>query len=364
MSECPQLLACVEAAGGAIGKVVLKSEPGLGRGVYAKEDLKKGDVLFRLPDSLIVTTERALKSSLGQYLGGCCKIVKSGAGEQTVIEAAAGRDGGAAAQESSSSGSSGSGVDTLPELTERSVLYAYVLQARHCAAVTIDLADDEVDCNEYARSLPVSFSTPFAWRAELRLLPAPMDDLDHDGVDLVSELGNLGQHLQEQFAVLKAALASNNHALQQSGQLKVSNWLWAHQAYSSRCFPRSCLSSSAIAATVDETDSQAVESDGVMVPLLDMFNSVEDPSAANWTSNVSWEAERGEACVNCDVAAGSQIFSSFGPKGNRTLLACYGYCRWGNPFERVAIWVSSLRLLSRDEADGDENMRTLQVRCC
>ena len=172
-----------------------------------------------------------------------------------------------------------------------------------------------------------------------------MDDLDHDGVDLVSELGSLGQHLQEQLAILKGALAEGNHALQQAGQLKVTQWLWAHQAYSSRCFPRSCLSSSAIAAETDETLSEgaAAAEDGVMVPLLDMFNSVEDPSAANWTSNVSWEAESGEARVNCDVAQGSQIFSSFGPKGNRTLLACYGYCRWENPFERVAVWVSALR---------------------
>ena len=36
-----------------------------------------------------------------------------------------------------------------------------------------------------------------------------------------------------------------------------------------------------------------------------------------------------------------------------------GYCRWGNPFERVALWVSALRLLSRDEADAEANMATL-----
>lgn len=105
--------------------------------------------------------------------------------------------------------------------------------------------------------------------------------------------------------------------------------------------------------------------------MLDMFNSVEDPSAANWTSNVSWELKldpgpngstegRGEAVLNCAVNRGEQIFSSFGPKGNRTLLGCYGYCRWDNPFERVAIWVSALRLLSRDEDDASENMALLE----
>ena len=402
-SECAALFDWVRAAGGTVGRVHLKTEPGLGRGVYASEDLPKGEVLFSLPDRLIITTERALASSLGQYLAARCKIVKSCAEEQTVIEAADvtednGEQAAAAAAASAPAAGGGAtgaadGADARPELTERSVLYAYLLQARHCAAATIDLASDEIDCGEYARALPTSFSTPFSWRQELGLLPAPLDDLDHDGVDLVSELGNLGQHLQEQFAVLKEALADGNHALQQgaTGGLKVSQWLWAHQAYSSRCFPRSCLSSSAIAAGSDETSASTElvagagegggggggAEDGVMVPLLDMFNSVEDPSAANWTSNVSWELVRreeeksehggvtstrgvGEAVLNCDVGRGDQIFSSFGPKGNRTLLGCYGYCRWGNPFERVAIWVSALRLLSRDEDAAEENMAILQ----
>jgi len=206
------------------------------------------------------------------------------------------------------------------------VLYAFLLQARHCAAITIDMAADEKDYGPYARSLPAAFSTPFSWRAELGLLPAPLEDLDHDGVDLVSELGSLGQHLQTQFAVLKGALAGSKAGLAQSGKLTVREWLWAHQAYSSRCFPTACLSGSAIAAAEDNTsastESGEAAEDGVMVPMLDMFNSVEDPSAANWTSNVSWEAEAGEARVNCDVAKGEQIFSSFGPKGNRTLLGC------------------------------------------
>lgn len=371
VSECASLLEWVERAGGTVGKVYLKSEPGLGRGVYASEDLPEGEVLFSLPDRLIVTTETALRSSLGQYLAERCKIVKSCAEEQTVIE---GEDGGgkAAAGPAGSTRSAPDDADQRPELTERSVLYAYILQAKHCAALTIDLAPDEIDYGEYARALPATFSTPFSWRHELSLLPQPMDDLDHDGVDLMSELGSLGQHLQEQFAVLKAALADGNHPLQQgaTGGLKVSQWLWAHQAYSSRCFPRSCLSSSVIAAGSDETaattELTAADDTGVMVPMLDMFNSVEDPSAANWTSNVSWELKRdaaggrGEAVLNCRVSRGDQIFSSFGPKGNRTLLGCYGYCRWGNPFERVAIWVSALRLLSRDEDAADENMAILK----
>lgn len=373
-TECAALLEWVREHGGTVGKVHLKSEPGLGRGVYASEDLPEGEVLFSLPDRLIITTGTALRSSLGQFLAARCKIVKSCAEEQTVVEAAGSGEVTAAA--TSSSGGAVDEADPMPELTERSVLYAYLLQARHCAALTIDLAPGEVDSGEYARALPASFSTPFSWRQELSLLPQPMDDLDHEGVDLMSELGSLGQHLQEQFVVLKAALVDGDHPLQgATGGLKVSQWLWAHQAYSSRCFPSSCLSSSKIAACRDETaattELAAADDSGVMVPMLDMFNSVEDPSAANWTSNVSWELKtelgtgggaggRGEAVLNCRVSRGDQIFSSFGPKGNRTLLGCYGYCRWDNPFERVAIWVSALRLLSREEDAASENMALLE----
>ena len=63
----------------------------------------------------------------------------------------------------------------LPELTERSVLYAYLLQARHCAFGTVETVGDEVDFGPFARSLPDNFSTPFSWREELGLLPgAPL----------------------------------------------------------------------------------------------------------------------------------------------------------------------------------------------
>ena len=271
-SECAALLDWVRAHGGTVGKVYLQSEPGLGRGVYASEDLPAGEVLFSLPDRLIITTETALRSSLGQYLAARCKIVKSCAEEQTVVEAAEGSGEEAAAGAASSTGGAADDAGLRPELTERSVLYAYLLQARHCDALTIDLAPDEIDSAEYARALPASFSTPFSWRQELSLLPQPMEELDHEGVDLVSELGSLGQHLQEQFAVLKAALVDGNHPLQRgaSGGLKVTQWLWAHQAYSSRCFPRSCLSSSAIAAGSDETGAAtelaATDDSGVMVP--------------------------------------------------------------------------------------------------
>eukprot|EP01043_Picozoa_sp_COSAG02_P116099 COSAG02_NODE_52500_length_307_cov_0.990385_1_plen_48_part_01 len=38
-TECAALLEWVREHGGTVGKVHLKSEPGLGRGVYASEDL-------------------------------------------------------------------------------------------------------------------------------------------------------------------------------------------------------------------------------------------------------------------------------------------------------------------------------------
>ena len=81
--ECQQLLAWVEEAGGTIGNIEIHSEPGLERGIYASADLKAGDVLFELPNNLIITAETALNSALGQYLAANCQIVKSCA-EETV----------------------------------------------------------------------------------------------------------------------------------------------------------------------------------------------------------------------------------------------------------------------------------------
>jgi len=355
-NDCDQLLEWVAACGGAVGRIVVRSEPGLGRGLYAADDLAAGEVVFRLNPECLLTTERALGSALGQELAARCRIVKSTECDTSGVEVAAAGDpvGEPTTAEGASSAAAdaGAGADARPELTERSVLYAYLLQARHCDA---GAGSAERDFGPYALALPGSYSTPFSWRDELGLLPAPMEGLDHEGIDLVSELGSLGQHLSEQCAVLKAALAAGGGALQRSGKLSVREFIWAHQSYSSRCFPRSCLSSAGAGAA----GVAAASEDGVLVPMLDMFNSVEDPSV-NWTSNVDFDAERSEAKINCDVAKGGQIFSSFGPKGNRSLLGNYGYCRWDNKFERVALWVSVLAKLSRDPSDADANMTTLR----
>ena len=163
--ECLQLLAWVRAGSNSedvnlnnVGSVELRSEVGLGRGVYAISDLKAGELLFRISPEHIITTERALHSGLGVFLAKHFRIVKSTLGESLQVEtSAAGPSTSASLEteaESDATCTATAVSDARPELTERSVLYAYLMQARHCDAIVIDKTAGEKNFGPYARSLP------------------------------------------------------------------------------------------------------------------------------------------------------------------------------------------------------------------
>ena len=322
--------------GGTWGPLKISSEPGIGRGLYAAEDLEAGAELFTLPDQLILTTAVALGSPIGKVLTSKCNIVRSCAVDIVCTEADDKAADDSAAPNTGPALGTGPAQEAeaaQPELAERSVLYAYLVHARR---------HSESDFTAYASTLPDSFSMPFSWEPEqLGWLPEPTEDLDHEGVDLVSELGRMGEHLHNQLALVDDALDGTGLL----DGVSMEEWLWAHQSYSSRCFPRSCLA----------VDSQAVadDADGVLVPVLDMVNSIEQGSQLTFHG--------GRATVHCAVKKGSQIYSRYGVKPNRTLLACYGYCRWNNPAEKLPLWVSALRKLNRDPAAAETNAAQLSA---
>jgi len=364
--------------GGSVGQVEVRSDPSLGRGLWATADMAAGDCLFEVPSACVLTTDVALRSPIGRQLAAACRIVRatSDSSAVRVIAEGGGEGEGAAGAGAAGAVSGCDDDDGKPELTERSVLYAYLLATKHCAGRAAGGAHAP-----YVRCLPRLFSTPFSWRDELALLPDPMsgpEHDDHEGVDLVSELGAIGRHLQAQYQTARAALAAaaaaaaaggtesgDGLALLRSGKLSAREWLWAHQAYSSRCFPRACLAHGSSDGSGGGGGEDEEGEDGILVPLLDICNSVEEGNHISW----QWEQPeeqrpgrgRGRATLGCAVRAGEQLFLRYGRVGNSALLACYGYCRWDNPSEKVALWLSALRRLSRNEACAESNARTLRA---
>jgi hypothetical protein len=212
---------------GTVGEIEVRScGSGMGRGLYSTADLAKGAELLSLPDSLILTTTSALKSDIGRELASKCRVVRACEDSDAFrVEAGDTSDG----EEAEGGGSAGSRrADDKLELTERSVLYTYLLETKHAKPSTTasrKCFQGLVEC------LPSTFSTPFSWtREDLARLPQPMDELDHERVDLLSELGKIGEHLRAQFNVVRSALEDGDSA-RLLERLTMREWLWAHQVY-------------------------------------------------------------------------------------------------------------------------------------
>eukprot|EP00936_MAST-01D_sp_MAST-1D-sp1_P001856 g1856.t1 len=429
-NECLYLFDWVRACGGLVSDGIEMRSCPAGRGVFAARDMAEGELLLSLPPEIVLTTQVALETPVGRILASACRIVKvsveEGIGYGVGVEAAVG-----SADDTDAAASSGARNcdvndnlddkedDQRPVLTERSVLYAFLIEARNAkperpttgagaaagqaAADGASVRRNDQDANflrvgamhAYAHALPSQFTTPFSWGPrELAFLPGGDgqefdDDQDRGGVDLLSELASIGQHLQAQFNIVKSVLSRAQRAnvgLVHSEHAHVhiptiAEWLWAHQAFASRCLPSSICHPTSIArgspcdtedklklradadATANATALTAAgthtdadtEADGVLVPVLDLFNAVEDAPHVRWNTGDT-TARLGRA-----VGAGQEIFSTYGRKGNGSLLACYGYCRWGNSADRVPVWISALRCLSREPSAARANARTLRA---
>ena len=111
-----------------------------GRGVFAKRDMAEGELLLRLPPDIVLTTKVALEAPVGQILASACRIVKVSVeeGVGVSVEAAVGSadDTDAAVSSCARNSDVNDNVDDKidaqrPVLTERSVLYAFLIEARN-----------------------------------------------------------------------------------------------------------------------------------------------------------------------------------------------------------------------------------------
>jgi hypothetical protein len=237
------------AGGAELAGIVIAAGPesNSARGFVAAQDTPAQACVLKLPHALVLSTSVALEAAVGQCITqhpGLRVLTESSVEEERLKWE---QESEAQAPQADDNADPG-----LQVVTARSVLYAYLIHQRWVEAG---------DCGftAYARALPAAYSTPFTWpRAELER-----------HTDLLAEVESLETHLRGQYEALFPLLSKGEEsaALFPAAIFTREAWLWAHNSFQTRCFPRfktdpaGCCS-----APVEEQE------DGVLLPLIDMLN--------------------------------------------------------------------------------------------
>ena len=216
------------------GVKLVEGTDGLSRGFVATSDLPVGHCFLSVPHRLFLTVEVALQSNVGRLIEATQNVRIIG---DLDAERRRWEEGGFDDEES-----------PAIMVTRRSVLYAYLIHLRHIAKPGDGL-------QPYAASLPAGFDTAFSWSPS---------DLRH--VTIREEVERLKIHLLGQFDSLFPMMSHLHPDAFPPGVFTREAWMWAHGAYSSRCFPAGVFGDTSVAS------AKVAAQDGVMVPLCDMLN--------------------------------------------------------------------------------------------
>ena len=118
-----------------------------------------------------------------------------------------------------------------------------------------------------------------------------------EGTELARSVAVMRTHLREQFDALFPHMHAAAPRLFPRALFTWPAWLWAHAAYSSRCFPRSFMpgggdggqSAAALEGDVDALDASA---EGVMIPLQDIANHAPEGADMCVTTRLAWMRAR------------------------------------------------------------------------
>lgn len=293
-----------------------------GIGGIATRDVSAGDTLASIPYPLVLQPSIAEASPIG-------------------IAAAAWRD-------------------TVPredasKLASRAVLYAFmVAQRRDDEGAAAAEADGRIHWGPYLRMLPkleeLAESMPLCWDMERVDEQLGGTNLGPTVLTRQEQLRAMHGAMQE---ALRAPSAGPAAAMLPADALTWEEFLWAHCAFSSRCFPTTLgtapglelaaspvsvaptAMSTVVTGAGEDEDFESAFPPGCMLPLLDVLNH-KYRTPITWfrgTRNLAFRAEQ-------SIKEGEEVFCNYGPKGNEELLIGYGFCLPDNEQDYVTMAVA------------------------
>ena len=274
------------------------SETGGGLGVFTKKTISPGGSVAKIPQSCVLTAEKALSSALGR----ACVAVN-------------------------------------PHCTDEFIFTLWVAAGR---------LDTTHPFHAYLSSLPRDCTSPLSWPEAL------VDSTAHlGGTNLGGAVVSHNAMVRGEYAGLLERIERKKPGLLPHG-CDIDLVAWAHDMYVSRRFPLklavAATATASASATVDAaaaavvvaprefrgTCSKLTESLGVMLPLFDLLNH--QPG-----TDIDWSGDAAGVTFSCgqdlprSLPAGAEVFNNYGNKGNESLMMAHGFCTHDNLYDSYGL---------------------------
>eukprot|EP00435_Cladocopium_sp_Y103_P004645 s204_g1.t1 len=253
------------------------------RGVYATQKIKVDEVIAEVPQSCVLSAERARESPVGKAF-----------------------------------------LKTFPEDT-----------ARDKWVFLLDLLAARVDATHpahvYLAALPRESPTPMSWPANLRAMLA--------GTNLGAAVDEEREQLESQFAAMMPKLRAAHPELF-SEHFTLENFLWAHGMWFSRRYPTAMASFDkgqdySWQRRAEEDLEEESDGEGALVPFMD-FTNHRSGTKIVWRAS----AEKISFLSGEGVEGGAEVFNNYGDKSNEDLMLIHGFALLDNIHDTYGLWLT------------------------
>jgi len=308
-----KLVAWLEDMGGFVDGVRVVDAGAAGRRLVADRELPAGFVLARIPVNCSLSSDTCAAMSHGLLMQEHFQLIEPEELEEGALEQAP--------------MGAFTGAVPRPVVTRRSALYAALMVA------PIEEGSPFGPHISELRGCPAS--TPFTWGKDggIESLEDAWEDVPRA---VKEEWCDYWDTLHIEYSTLFPALCEACPDQFPQELCTETAWIRAHSLYTSRAFPYR---------------PEAQSPDGVLLPLLDRLNHDSVKCNVEWCG-VGLEEARGARTTQA-VAAGEELFYSYGCKGNVELVLGYGFAVWGNPHEVARVRIDLEDFLSADDGEFD-----------
>ncbi|CAL1163557.1 unnamed protein product [Cladocopium goreaui] len=253
------------------------------RGVYATEKIKVDEVIAEVPQSCVLSAERARESPVGKAF-----------------------------------------LKIFPED-----------KARDKWVFLLDLLAARVDATHpahvYLAALPRESPTPMSWPANLRAMLA--------GTNLGAAVDEEREQLESQFAAMMPKLQAAHPELF-SEDFTLENFLWAHGMWFSRRYPTAMASFDkdkdySWQRRAEEDLEEESDGEGALVPFMD-FTNHRSGTKIVWRAS----AEKITFVSSEGVEGGAEVFNNYGDKSNEDLMLIHGFALLDNIHDTYGLWLT------------------------
>ena len=359
----------------------------MGCQIRSTREIKKGDVIIKIPDRAMITPDLIARSDAGLAIRSCLQVEEGAvSGFWSLLQCTADQIGKNMDNISNQNATqllvkilqwrkkaetkcanvwkkydeqqlndNQNSSDSSPlcgagSISTRAPILAFLVQQRFvnndCPCVSSKTNESMVKTfAPYARTLPSFVPLPLTWkRNQLALLASSIT-----GMSILQEVAAHTLLLSNEFcSLVDAGILTKFPSLFPRGSFTWDSWLWACSVYMSRNLPMEMYSDKSM--LVDKTSASIWKELGVMVPFLDMLNHEREMNQVTWQAQPQDQDQDNDfphrkndnegyprAILHKRVKKAAQVYTNYGMKPNNMLIFDYGFAQIGNIDDKLSV---------------------------